>query len=33
MIEALDRQAKRLGVTSQAVIKVWIAEMLERRAS
>jgi hypothetical protein len=33
MIESLDREAKRLGVTRQAIIKVWIAEMLERRAS
>ena len=33
MIESLDREAKRLGVTRQSIIKVWIAEMLERRAS
>lgn len=32
MIESLDREAKRLGVTRQSIIKVWIAEMLERRA-
>jgi len=31
MVEALDREAKRLGVTRQSIIKVWIAEMLERR--
>ena len=31
MIEALDREAKRLGVTRQSVIKVWIAERLEHR--
>jgi len=31
MVEALDREAKRLGVTRQSVIKVWIAERLERR--
>lgn len=30
MIEKLDREAKRLGVTRQSVIKVWIAERLER---
>ncbi len=30
MIEALDREAKRLGVTRQSIIKVWIAERLER---
>ena len=31
MIERLDREAKRLGVTRQSVIKVWIAERLEHR--
>lgn len=31
MIESLDREAKRLGVSRQSVIKVWIAERLERR--
>jgi len=30
MIESLDREARRLGVTRQAIIKVWIAERLER---
>ena len=30
MIESLDREARRLGVTRQSVIKVWIAERLER---
>jgi hypothetical protein len=33
MIESLDREADRLGVTRQSIIKVWIAERLERRAS
>ncbi|MEZ4649455.1 MAG: CopG family transcriptional regulator [Candidatus Eisenbacteria bacterium] len=33
MVESLDREAKRLGITRQSIIKVWIAEMLERRAS
>ena len=33
MIESLDREAKRLGVTRQSVIKVWIAEKLDRKAS
>lgn len=32
MVESLDREAKRLGVTRQSIIKVWIAEMLERKA-
>ena len=33
MVESLDREARRLGVTRQSVIKIWIAERLERRAS
>lgn len=28
MIRSLDREAKRLGVPRQSVIKVWIAERL-----
>ena len=31
MVEALDHEAKRLGVTRQSIIKVWLAERLERR--
>ncbi len=30
MISALDREAKRLGVTRQSVIKMWLAERLEQ---
>jgi hypothetical protein len=30
MITALDREAKRLGVTRQSVIKMWLAERLEK---
>jgi len=30
MIESLDREARRLGVTRQSIIKVWIAERLGR---
>jgi hypothetical protein len=30
MIEALDLEAKRLGVTRQSIIKVWLAERLEQ---
>ena len=30
MVASLDREAKRLGVTRQAIIKVWIAERLEQ---
>jgi hypothetical protein len=33
MVESLDREAKRLGVTRQSVIKMWIADRLERKAS
>jgi hypothetical protein len=29
MIESLDREANKLGVTRQSVIKVWLAERLE----
>ncbi|MEM6492599.1 MAG: CopG family transcriptional regulator [Pseudomonadota bacterium] len=28
MVTALDREARRLGVTRQSVIKTWIAERL-----
>ncbi len=30
MIESLDREARRLGVTRQSIIKIWIAERLEK---
>jgi hypothetical protein len=30
MIQSLDREASRLGVPRQSVIKVWIADRLER---
>ena len=30
MIESLDREARRVGVTRQSIIKVWIAERLEK---
>lgn len=33
MIESLDREASRLGVTRQSIIKVWLAERLEHLAS
>ena len=32
MIKLLDREALRLGIPRQAVIKVWIAERLEAKA-
>jgi len=30
MVECLDREAERLGVTRQSIIKAWVAERLER---
>ncbi len=32
MIESLDKEASRLGVTRQSIIKVWLAERLESLA-
>jgi len=32
MVEALDREAQRLGVPRQSVIKTWIADRFEQRA-
>ena len=33
MIQSLDREAQRLGVPRQSIIKLWIAEKLEKVAS
>ena len=33
MIKSLDREAKRLGVTRQSIIKVWIAERLRHNSA
>ncbi len=33
MIESLDKEARRLGVTRHSIIKVWLAERLEQLAS
>ncbi len=30
MVESLDREADKLGVTRQSIIKVWLAERLEK---
>ncbi|WP_009545783.1 type II toxin-antitoxin system BrnA family antitoxin [Crocosphaera subtropica] len=30
MIKSLHREARRLGITQQSLIKVWIAERLEK---
>ena len=32
MINSLDKEANRLGVTRQSIIKMWLADKLERRA-
>ena len=32
MIHSLDKQAHRLGVPRQSVIKLWVAERLEKTA-
>ncbi|WP_299263449.1 CopG family transcriptional regulator [uncultured Psychrosphaera sp.] len=29
MIDSLDREANRVGVTRQSIIKVWLAERIE----
>jgi hypothetical protein len=31
MIKSLDKEAGRLGVTRQSIIKIWLAERLEER--
>lgn len=33
VLENLDKEANRLGVTRQAIIKVWLSERLERSES
>jgi hypothetical protein len=33
MIHSLDKEAGRLGVTRQSIIKVWISERLGRRSA
>jgi len=33
MIESLDREAKRIGITRQSIIKVWLAERLANSTS
>lgn len=30
MVESLDKEARRLGVPRQSIIKLWIAERLEK---
>ncbi|NOQ51066.1 MAG: CopG family transcriptional regulator [Desulfuromonadaceae bacterium] len=33
MIQSLDKEARRLGVPRQSIIKMWLAERLEKIAS
>ena len=33
MIESLDKEASRLGVTRQSIIKVWLSERLQKSTS
>ncbi len=33
MVQSLDKEAKRLGVPRQSLIKVWVAERLAHAAS
>jgi hypothetical protein len=33
MIHFLDKEAKRLGVPRQSIIKVWVAERIEKVSS
>lgn len=30
MVESLDKEASRLGVTRQSIIKMWLAERLDK---
>ncbi len=32
MVQLMDKEAKRLGVPRQSLIKVWVAERLEKTA-
>ncbi len=33
MIQSLDKEAKRLGVPRQSIIKIWLAERLQKSSS
>ncbi len=33
MIQLLDKEAKRLGVPRQSIIKIWLAERLDKSAT
>lgn len=32
MVESLDKEARKIGVTRQSIIKVWLAQRLEASA-
>ena len=31
MVESLDKEARRIGVTRQSIIKMWLAERLQKQ--
>ena len=33
MVQSLDKEAKRLGVPRQSIIKIWLAERLHKSAT
>ncbi len=33
MVQSLDKEARRLGVTRQSIIKVWLAERLQHASA
>lgn len=33
MVESLDKEAKRIGVTMQSIVKIWLAERLANPVS
>ncbi len=33
VIDSLDREAKRVGVTRQSIIKLWLVERLEKKSA
>ncbi|MBO6793176.1 MAG: hypothetical protein JJ895_04645 [Balneolaceae bacterium] len=33
MVQSLDKEAKRLGVTRQSLIKLWLADKLEEKTA
>lgn len=32
VVDSLDREARRIGVTRQSIIKLWLVERLEQRS-